>query len=111
MDDNNTPRMAFKMTSGSGITADATARPSGTYCYGAVFDADRDRVMLVRKGYFSSVNGLLGNSLAGLDDASNWLGRSPVAMDTPFVGTIDEFRIYDEAFDDREIGSICDNPN
>jgi hypothetical protein len=110
-DDNNTPRMAFKAASSSVMTADAPARPSGSYCYGAVFNQDRGQVLLVRQGYFSAVNGLLGNSLAGLDDVKNWLGRSPVAMDTPFVGTIDEFRVYDDALDYTDVQSICDNPN
>lgn len=110
-DGNNGPRMALDTQSHALVTADAPARPAGNYCYGIVFDNSRIRVTLYVGGFFSVVNDLAGDWLGGLDDEKNWLGRSPVAMDTPFVGTIDELRVYDAALDTDDIDFICGEPD
>ena len=43
--------------------------------------------------------------LGHLNDVNNWLGRSNWTGDANFQGTFDEFRIYDNALDEEEIGA------
>lgn len=111
-DNAGTPGVHFHLPSKPPLDLDARAFSGGAYCYGAVFDADDGSMLLVVAGqYFSEAKGLLGNTLAALDDASSWLGRSPSALDSPFIGSIDEFRIYDEALSLDDIEWICGDPN
>jgi hypothetical protein len=110
-DASNTPRMGLRTPTHSGFNADVPARPSGTYCYGLVFDESRDRAQVFVGGYSNTINALQGNWLADLDDQKNWLGRSPVAMDTPFVGSIDELRVYNAVLAQSDVENICGNPN
>jgi hypothetical protein len=103
--------MAFSAPSHLDISATAPTRPSGNYCYGIVFDNSRIQVNLYVGNFSNVTNDLSGGWLTDLDDQKNWLGRSPIAMDTPFVGTIDEFRIYNAPLNQTDIQNICGNPN
>jgi hypothetical protein len=59
---------------------------------------------LFMDGQPAAVTGAIaGRLLADLNDDKNWLGRSPVSVDSPFIGEITEFRIYDVARTDAEI--------
>ena len=55
------------------------------------------------------VNGVLSGSveldskLSQIHDVNDWLGRSQFAIDGPFTGSIDEFRIYDVALSAGEL--------
>jgi hypothetical protein len=51
----------------------------------------------------ASTGAIAGRLLADLNDDKNWLGRSPVSVDSPFIGEISEFRIYDVARSNTEI--------
>lgn len=43
------------------------------------------------------------DSLSGLDDVNNWLGRSQYVGDPGFSGQLHEFRIYSRALSDAEV--------
>jgi hypothetical protein len=51
----------------------------------------------------ATTGAIAGRLLADLNDDKNWLGRSPVSVDSPFFGEITEFRIYDVARTNAEI--------
>lgn len=43
------------------------------------------------------------DSLAAVNDANNWLGRSNYVVDPPFFGSLIEFRIYEQALAPEQI--------
>jgi hypothetical protein len=59
-------------------------------------DTDKDVLTLYLDGAKSCAKALY-DELDSLDDVNNWIGRSQFESDAPFVGSIDEFRIYDIA--------------
>ncbi len=70
---------------------------------GVVVDDTRDELRLYRDGVRVGVVTLTGK-LADINDVNDWLGRSQFQADGEFGGSIHEFRIYDAALNDAEIG-------
>lgn len=94
-------RVAFS-TNGNGSAetfVDGTAAlGSGVSQVAVVVNDSNDTLELYRDGALEGSE-VLTESLSGLSDVNNWLGRSQFTADDDFGGTIDEFRIYDVALD------------
>jgi hypothetical protein len=63
----------------------------------AVINQPGNSISYYIDGTLSQSVTLTPNTLTGLGTTSNYLGRSQYSADPGFVGTIDEFRIYDTA--------------
>ncbi len=101
------PRTAYRdANSGGEVIVDGKdACPSNTLFHAAVVVDDRaQELRLYINGVEEGVTPL-GEPLSGIDDVNNWLGRSQFGVDTRFGGSFLEFRIYDRALTQAELGS------
>jgi len=65
-----------------------------------------------RDGVQLTTNGAVNSNLADLNDVNMWLGRSNWLNDANLDATFDEFRIYDNAFDQAAVdASILAGPD
>jgi hypothetical protein len=62
-----------------------------------VVDADADQLRLYIDGFLKGTAALNGANAASVNDSLAYLGRSLFNADPGFTGSINEFRIYDEA--------------
>ena len=94
-----TPRAIFADDGFSSeiICTGSDSLESGTPYHVAVsIDSVNDTITLYVDGMLQSAKAFSA-TLDSLDDVNNWLGRSQYAADAQFVGSIEEFRIYDVA--------------
>jgi hypothetical protein len=74
-------------------------------------DTDNQALTLYLDGTLACTKALQ-SQLSALNDVNNWIGRSQYSTDTLFVGTIDEFRIYDIALGEQQVAlSYEQGPN
>jgi len=98
-------RAAFSPAQGptNEVFIDAAATPSvGGTAYAAVVVVGGASISLYADGEFET-SAPVSSPLSAIDDSSNWLGRSLFSADPGFNGSIDEFRIYDEAFGSTQV--------
>jgi hypothetical protein len=109
---NNDPRAGYQPLIGTRINLGSAARPVGTYCYALRFDDTNDQIALFVNGAEMQNAGLADSDhlATAISDEKNWLGRSPITIDTPFVGSIDEFRVYNVALSNSAIQAHCASP-
>lgn len=83
-------------------TGSASLQTGKVYHVAVSLDTVNDTMTLYVDGMLQSAKAFSG-TLASLDDVNNWLGRSQYAVDPQFVGSIDEFRIYDVALTNPQV--------
>jgi hypothetical protein len=93
----------------SGAGSEATveggsALPSGSLRHVALVVDDQNEMRLYVDGMLVD-SGPVSASLSGIDDVNNWLGRSQYGSDQELNATLHEFRIYDVALSDGQVGA------
>jgi hypothetical protein len=100
----NALRASFSL---AGVGAETVARGSAPLPTGStqhlvlVVDDSKNQLRLYLNGSVAAVTGF-SQSLSGLTDVNNWVGRSNFA-DAPLKATIEEFRIYKVALTDAQV--------
>jgi len=95
----NTPRFGYKNASNGEeryLNAPASlTTSSGQQCFAITWNEDAGRVEMYQNGKLVSA-GDLHFTLSGMNDFNNWLGRAQF-NDVGLWGSINEFRVYDQA--------------
>ncbi len=99
--------MRFAITTAGGGAEDQAdapdTLPSGWHHVAVTIDADTDAIVLYQDGEeVATGNTALTPSDLG-NTTNNWLGRSQYADDAYFMGSLDDFRIYNYALTEAEI--------
>jgi hypothetical protein len=97
-------RAVYKAPTGAELVIDAMpSLPVGDLAHLAVvFDDDNDVMTLYVNGT-SAGSVAVTTHLSDINDINDWLGRSQFAADPPFVGSMQEFRIYSSALTAAEL--------
>ncbi len=102
--DGNFVRAVFRKSGGAELVIDST--PSLTIGDPAqlvlVLDDDHDLMTLYVNGV-SVGSAAFVDHLSGVNDINNWLGRSQFASDSPYVGNMQDFRIYSSALSAAQV--------
>ena len=86
----------------TGPTGGRTLNDNVEHMVAAVIDGSGNSINYYIDGVLSGSSALAPNTLAGVNDVNNYLGRSQYD-DPGFIGSIDDFRIYDGAASSAQI--------
>jgi hypothetical protein len=103
----NAVRLAFRPTGGTFadevlVTGTAPLPLDAPSHVVGIFDDTGDKMVLYVDGVRIGTTPWTG-ALSDVELINNWLGRSQFSLDAAFDGTIDEFRIYDEVLDAKQV--------
>jgi hypothetical protein len=100
-------RAAFLIPDGTEIQASAMGVIGTVGSIAVVFDAGAGQMSYYQNGSLIEAAAVTG-TLGDINDVNNWLGRSQFVADPGLVGTITEFRIYDEALSSAQLSYSYD---
>lgn len=111
----NDPRAGYLPLGGTQRRISGNARATGSTCYALRVDETANRIHFFVDGVQDSEEITFTDDVDNPDtllattitDQKNWLGRSPISIDSPFIGTIDEFRVYNIALSNAAIQAHC----